>query len=208
MKKCLIVSGGEYAPAENPKEYEYVIACDRGYVNCLKMGVNPDVAIGDFDSYGGKIDGGIETVRLNPVKDDTDTISAVRLALSKGYKNITVCCSFGGRLDHSLANIQTAAFIIENGAIPEILGKGTAVYCVKDGEIYINRRENSYLSVFALSDKCRGVSISGTKYELDGAELKNTFPLGVSNEWTKNTARISVKEGILIIIISENIKVD
>ena len=208
MKKCLIVSGGEYSPMENTNGFEYIIACDRGYENCLKLGIKPDLVIGDFDSYAGEVTGGARIRRLNPIKDDTDTISAVKDAFANGYKDITICCAFGGRFDHSFANVQTAAFILEKGGIPSVFGKGTAVYGIKDGGINISRKENSYLSVFALSDVCRGVSISGAKYEIDDAELTNTFPLGVSNEWAGDAAHISVEKGTLIVIISENIKVD
>lgn len=208
MKKCLIVSGGEYSPIENAGKYDLVIACDRGYENCLKMNIKPDMVIGDFDSYDGTIDKDIQVQRLNPVKDDTDTMSAVKYALEAGYKDIGICCAFGGRFDHSMANIQTAAYILENGGAAAVYGKGTYVYGLKNGKMRIGRRQNSYLSVFAVSDVCSGVSISGTKYELSDAELTNSFPLGVSNEWTKEYAEISVEDGILVIIISENVRTD
>jgi thiamine pyrophosphokinase len=208
MKKCLIVSGGEYSFMENAGKYDFVIACDRGYENCLKMDIKPDVVIGDFDSYNGTIDRDIQVQTLDPVKDDTDTMSAVKYAFEAGYRNIDICCAFGGRFDHSVANIQTAAYILNNGGEPSVFGKGTEVYGIRNGKISLKRRQNSYLSVFSVSDVCRGVSISGTKYELADAELTNSFPLGVSNEWTEESADIAVKDGMVVIIISENVRAD
>lgn len=207
MKKCLLVSGGEFAPVKNINEYDFVIACDKGYEHCKRMGIQPDLVIGDLDSYEGTIDKDIELMKLNPIKDDTDTMSAVRYALEKGYTNITICCAFGGRFDHSMANIQTAAFIIENGGTPKILGKGTKVFCIKNTSITLRKEENCYLSVFSVSDKSSGVTIQGAKYNVSDIEITNTFPLGVSNEWVDDSAFIEVKQGLLLIVISENVKI-
>lgn len=204
MRSCLIVSGGEYAPLENNDKYDCVIACDRGYENALKMGLKPDLVIGDFDSCGKAVEDGIQIQKLSPIKDDTDTISAVKYALKEGYKNITVCCAFGGRFDHSYANVQTALYILEHGVRPVICGSGTELYAIHNGSIRISKKEGCYLSVFSASDKCEGVSISGTAYELSDAALTNSYPLGVSNEWTADEAQISVKSGTLVVVISKN----
>ena len=203
MKKCLIVSGGEFEKIEGNAVYDLIIACDRGYERCVKNGIVPDVVIGDFDSYGGKIDDKIEVIKLNPIKDDTDTMSAVRYAIDNGCKEIRICCAFGGRFDHSMANIQTASFILENGAAPIITGKDTIVYGIKNSEITLPKKEDCYISFFALSDVCEGVTIKGTKYLMDNGVITNTFPIGVSNEWTGDEAHIAVKSGTAVIIISK-----
>ena len=204
MNKCLIVSGGEYAPICEKERYGLVIACDRGYENCRRAGIVPDIMIGDLDSYGGSVGEETKLIKLEPVKDDTDTISAVKYALKEGYRDITVCCAFGGRLDHTVANIQTAAYIAENGARAAVTGRGEELYAVKDGSLRLAKKENCYLSVFSFSDVCGGVTIKGAKYELCDSKLTNTFPIGVSNEWAKVEAEISVKNGTLIVIVSEN----
>ena len=205
MKKCLIVSGGEFEKIENVDSYDLIIACDKGYKYCGKSGFVPNVVIGDFDSYDGEIDKNIEVIKLNPIKDDTDTMSAVRYALKKGCGEITICCAFGGRFDHSMANIQTASFILDKGGKPIITGIDTAVYGVRDGEIRIPKKENCYISIFALSDKCEGVSIKGTKYLMEDGVITNSFPIGTSNEWIADEAFIRVKKGTLIAVVSKNV---
>ena len=209
-KKCLLISGGEYAPLpeafrENIR-YDLVIACDRGYANARKLGIRPDLLIGDFDSLESEPETDIPVIRLNPVKDDTDTMSAVRYALREGCTEVTICCAFGGRFDHSLANVQTAAFLEDHGARAVICGRGTVLYSLKNAALTLARVPDSYLSVFSVSDVCAGVSISGTKYTLENAEITNRFPIGVSNEWTEETARVSVKNGLLIVIVSRNVR--
>ena len=69
------------------------------------------------------------------------------------------------------------------------------------GTVTVPPREGWSLSVLALSDRCSGVSIHGTKYELDEVTVENTFPIGVSNQW-QGTARISVETGILAVLES------
>ena len=207
MGKCLLVAGGEYEPLKQKEEYDLVIACDKGYEHCLKMNLRPDLVIGDFDSCEKKPAEGIEVKKLNPIKDDTDTISAVRLALEKGFREIHICCAFGGRFDHSLANVQTAVFIAQHGGSAVIMGKDTTLYGLKNEKIELEAIENAYISVFAISDVCQKVTIKGTKYEIEKQDLTNAYPIGVSNEWTSEKASISVEKGILVVVVSKNVKI-
>ena len=48
----------------------------------------------------------LEIRRLNPVKDDTDTEYAIRLAISEGARSIVVLGATGSRIDHVLGNIH------------------------------------------------------------------------------------------------------
>ena len=56
------------------------------------------------------------------------------------------------------------------------------------------------ISVFSLDEKSTGVCESGLKYSLDNAELLNSNPLGVSNEFKGEKAKISVDTGHLLIV--------
>ena len=53
MKTCLIISGGSLAQPPVKIEYDFCIACDRGYKNAEKMAILPDIILGDFDSAKG-----------------------------------------------------------------------------------------------------------------------------------------------------------
>ena len=88
MSSCLIITGGDFSPFTVP-EGAFVIACDRGYAYARRCGVRPDLVVGDFDSYGGEVDAGIPVRKLPVEKDDTDTVSALRCALSRGFEEIT-----------------------------------------------------------------------------------------------------------------------
>ncbi|MCR5090037.1 MAG: thiamine diphosphokinase [Oscillospiraceae bacterium] len=201
-KRCVIVSGGDFSPAFERQPGDFIIACDRGYDYCRRLGVVPDLLISDFDSYGGPVDVSVPVDRHIPEKDDTDTMLAVRYALAHGFSEVLLCCALGGRLDHLVANLQTLVFAQRHGCRARILSEDTEVFTLLNGSLSIPRREGWSLSVFAPDGPCRGVSIRGAKYPLEDAELLPSFPLGVSNAWSGPEAGLSVRDGLLLVVLS------
>ncbi len=201
-KHCLIITGGEFAPFAPPEEGEYVIACDRGYEHARRAGIRPDLVVGDLDSCALALEPGVPLRRLPVEKDDTDTMSALRIALAEGFRDIRLVCALGGRLDHLLANLQALAFAAARGATVRIESPDTEIRTLRNAKLRLPRREGYSLSIFAGDGVCRGVCLAGTKYPLEDAELRADFPLGVSNEWSAEEAEISVREGTLLIVES------
>jgi thiamine pyrophosphokinase len=54
--------------------------------------------------------------------------------------------------------------------------------------------------VFCNSGTAEGVTLEGLKFPLQDDTLSGSFPLGVSNEFTGQPARVSVGSGSLILI--------
>ena len=202
QRRCVIISGGERRAITGIEPGDFVIACDRGYQYAAADGIKPDLVVSDFDSYGGSIAPDIPVRRLPVEKDDTDTMSAARYACAEGFDALRILCALGGRLDHTLANLQTLVFAVEHGVRASIESPDTRVIALKDETRRFPKREGFSLSVFAVSDRCR-VSIRGAKYELDGAILTNVFPLGASNEWAADEAEITVHEGVVLVVESK-----
>lgn len=204
MKTCLIISGGDFAPLAESLEYDFVIACDHGYDHALKLGIVPNLILGDFDSC----DFDKESVTDIPIetypvcKDDTDTMLAIKKALALGYRNIVIICALGSRFDHSLANIQSMSYVAEHDGTCELFGKGEHLKTLRGGSVKLPYKENYSLSLFSLTDKCEGVTISGSEYDCEDVTLTNTFPLGVSNKWKEDFVTVSVKSGILLTVES------
>lgn len=183
----------------NPNENDLIIAADGGYSTLTKLNIKPDLVVGDFDSLGEVPEN--ENIIKHPVKkDDTDTLLAVKIGLEKGYKTFIIYGAIGGRLDHTVATIQTATFVAENGGIAYICDDNHTVTAIKNSNIKFKKTAKGYVSVFALSGIAKGVTIKGLLYELDNAEISPDFPLGVSNEFIGRDSEISVKDGILTII--------
>lgn len=197
----MIISGGEFSPIEDYTDSDYVIACDKGYEYAMDCGIKPDLALGDFDSYRGKVENCV-VHRCKPEKDDTDTMLAIKEALKMGYKRLSLRCALGGRVDHLIANIQSIAYAAKHGAVMDITDSNNILFNLNAGSLVLPRREGFSLSVFALSDSCTGVWLKGLKYPLNDAEINSFFPIGISNEWAEDEAEISLKEGIMLIVMS------
>lgn len=197
-----MISGGEFSelPEDMPAA-DFVIACDHGWEYAEKLGLAPDLVVGDFDSSDPPPER-TGVIKLPVDKDDTDTMYAARYACREGYKRVVICCAFGGRLDHTLANIQTGAYLTSKGVDTMLTGADTMAVILSGGRTVIRERKGWSLSVLALSDRCSGVTVKGTKYECEDIEMINTFPLGTSNMWAGEEARISVDSGILMILMS------
>lgn len=201
-RRILVISGGEFSPLESASGYDFVLACDRGCDYALRCGIKPDLVLGDFDSMSGGLPEGVTVERFVAEKDDTDTMLAVRYAVEHGYDSIDIRCALGGRLDHALANIQSAVYAASHGLEVSIADERNYLMTMLPGTLRLPRREGWSLSVFAAKDICTGVYIEGCKYPLNDATLTNHFPLGVSNAWKAPEAEIRLGEGLLLIIMS------
>ena len=75
MRRCVIFGGGELKDIRFTqsllREDDYIVCADRGYAYCAAMGRKPDLILGDFDSYNGKLPPGCEVLRYPIEKDDT-----------------------------------------------------------------------------------------------------------------------------------------
>ena len=198
MKKCVIVGA---MPAENiiTDKDTLVIAADAGIINLERCGIEPDIIIGDFDSLG-SIPKGDNVITYPKEKDDTDTMLAVKKGMEKGADEFYIYGGTGGRLDHTIANIQSLAYIAKKGGRGYILDKETCITVIKDSGITIKAHSGNDLSVFAFGGSAQGVCLKGLKYEVNDVVLTPCFPLGVSNSFKEKEAVISVKKGMLCII--------
>lgn len=200
MNTCYIIAAGECEKIELEKdESDFVICADAGYLKALENNITPDLVVGDFDSLG-KIPQ-LENVEVHPaVKDETDTFFAFCRGLERGYKSFVVFGALGGRLDHTVANIQLLKYLCEKGAQCVLLSERETVTAVRNGSLTFLPGDTGTVSVFSLSESSLGVSERGFKYLLNNVELTSSFPLGVSNELTGEGAEISVKDGVLLVI--------
>lgn len=201
-KRCVIISGGDFSPVDRLYADDFIIACDKGYTYAQRCGIQPDLVVSDFDSYAGEIAPQIPVETFQSEKDDTDTMIAVRYAVAHGFDEVCLRCALGGRLDHAFANLQSLVFAQVHGLRASLEDTGNCVYTLQNGSMHLERREGWSLSVFAACDRCEGVSIRGAKYPLTDAVLTCSFPLGVSNAWAEDAVDISVRDGILLIILS------
>lgn len=197
---CHIVGAVPFSGDVQRSDGDMVIAADGGYETLKKAGIRPELCIGDFDSLG-YVPDMPETVLLPVDKDDTDLIAAVREGQKRGYKYFKLYGVLGGaRFSHSIAAVQTLYFIAEQGARGEIDGDGCRIFVISDETITFSENAKGHISVFALSDTAV-ITLRGLRFPISEYPLKNSFPLGVSNSFTGNSAEITISSGTAIVVI-------
>ena len=203
-KICYIVGAGEdYGIDFTPDSEDLVIAADGGLLTLQKAGIQPQTVIGDFDSLG-TIPGHEQVVVLPTVKDVTDTWAAIEWAKERGFREFHLYGCTGGRVEHTLANIQTAAALAEAGMHCLIYDKEQIITVICNETISFPSEKTGFLSVFSYTDICGDVTLEGLKYELEHAELTNRFPLDVSNEFVGKEAFVTVRQGIAVVVYGRN----
>lgn len=197
---CYIVGAGSFYDAGfAPGPGDYVVAADGGYQTLLDRGVPMDLVVGDFDSMGFRPDHpGV--VELPAEKDDTDMMAALRLGLERGFRRFRLYGGAGGRVDHTLANLQSLVWLSKRGCGGELIGDGWTAAAVTDGTLAFGAERRGYVSVFCQGDRAEGVWLRGLKYPLTDAVLTCDFPLGVSNEFTGVESSVTVERGTLLVV--------
>ena len=179
---CYVVGAGPAADVCIPDgENRFVIAADGGLAHLEGCGVRPDLIVGDFDSLGFVPAEG-EVLRFPPEKDYTDMEIAVRAGLERGYRTFVLYGGLGGRLDHSMANLQLLAALADEGAAAYLLGENTAVTVLKNGALEFDERMQGMVSVFSMGDRAVGVDEVGLKYPLQDAVIQLGMTLGTTHE--------------------------
>lgn len=212
MKHFIVVSGGKVDDAFacrvlREQHHAVCIAADSGMDFFYRNHLKPDIIVGDFDSvkpaslayYKNQPD--IIFKELVPEKDDTDTESAVRLALDLGAEHITILGGTGSRLDHVLGNIELLGIGMQAGISMELLDADNRIRMTDTGMTL--RRETqfgNYVSLLPYTKEVSHLTLRGFKYPLTDYSLRGFCSLGVSNEIVEEEAVISFDGGILLVI--------
>lgn len=184
---------------------DLVVAVDGGGEVLSRMGVLPDLVVGDMDSISSETLAEIEqcgakVVRLPTAKDETDTEAALRLAVSRGAEDITVYGALGGpRLDHLLGNLLLLTSPWLEGVRVRMVDGLHELFLV-GGSCEVQGAKGDLVSLLPLSVQVDEVETEGLLYPLRGDTLFRASTRGVSNEMTGERARVSHGEGILLLV--------
>ena len=209
---CILIGAGDLTVSEIPiGENDLCIAVDAGYEYCKLLEIVPDYILGDFDSISEKEAESVaqiakteeDKVIVLPVeKDDTDMLAALKLGLSRGYQSFRIYGGMGGRIEHTIANIQCLLYLKEHNAVGYLMDGTGMILVAKEEEISFQDSMEGYMSLFSMGDKAV-VSIEKMKYSLDEHEITNSFPIGISNEFILGEkGKITVHKGAVVVIVS------
>ncbi|MBE6555646.1 MAG: thiamine diphosphokinase [Ruminococcaceae bacterium] len=206
--RAYIYVGGAIEPSritEHPKGDDLLIAADSGWHNAKRLSVTPRILLGDFDSIGkGELPDAEEILQVPAEKDRTDTQLAVDLALSRGADDIVIVGGLSGRLDHTLSNLAVLESLFLRGVHAVITDGRNRVRYIRNTGVLIPRGAYTYLSLIAVDEVVKGVSVDGCKYPLKNAKLRRDCQYTVSNELTGNCALVEVRRGGVLIVESSD----
>lgn len=208
-KRAFIYTGGTVYDAyvlEMPEKDDLIIAADAGFLTAKRMGVTPQILVGDLDSVGSiEIPDGVELMQVPAEKDFTDTQMAVTVALERGARELVIVGGLDGRLDHtlSLLGILESLWERKDGRVAAVVtsGKNRARFLRNSGVI-LAKEHYRYFSLIAADEKVKGVSLEGCKYPLKKGQILRTHQWAVSNEIEGNCALIEVRKGGVWIVES------
>lgn len=218
MKRLVILGGAVH---DTPllreickqNEFDQVIAADSGLNWSYRLGIRPDLMMGDFDSVEPEIlayyrKQAIPSKTFPARKDFTDSELALWAAmdLSKQGDEIWMLGGIGSRMDHTLANVFLLYEPLQKGIEAHLIDGLNDIRLIQGPcEIMVERREEQqYLSLLPFLGDAEGIDLEGTAYPLQDFRLKVGKCIGISNEIDASKARIRLKKGYLLLIRSTN----
>lgn len=203
MKRCIIVGGAKISDYSKInavlKSDDFVIFCDSGLRHMPYLEVKPSLIVGDFDSHENPhLE--VETIVLPCEKDDTDTVFAVKKAISLGYTDFLLVGVVGERLDHTLANVYILEYLDEHGLKGRIIDDYSEMELVSGEPAFIDS-SFAFFSLLNITGRARGVFVENAKFPLNDAEIFSGYQYAVSNEVLNGrTAKVTVADGKLLLI--------
>ena len=186
---------------------DFIICADGGYALAQRENILPNSVVGDFDSLGKMpedLPEGCQIIQAAREKNETDTFLCLSHGMQAGFRTFAVAGGIGGRLDHTVANLQLLAYAARRGLNMWMMDANNRVTAIGPGEKRIAKIPGWKLSILAHDKACYGVTLQNVKYPLKDAVLTNEFPLGISNEFEGPEAIITLKEGLLLLFVSRD----
>ena len=208
MTKIALFAGGTIDSFQ--MDFDLFIGVDRGSLLLIEQGICPDLAVGDFDSVSEKelaliYSQSKEVLQAQSEKDDTDLELAVKAVFARyPQAQVTIFGAFGGRLDHTLANI----FLPSNPEITPYMqqirlcnAQNELRYCPQGRHEIKPVAGMNYLAFMPVDDG--RLTIEGAKYPLNESNyfFKKVY---ASNEFIDEPVFLECQSDYVIVIYSKD----
>ncbi|HAX02305.1 MAG: thiamine diphosphokinase [Tenericutes bacterium GWC2_34_14] len=179
------------------KDSDVVIAVDQAVLALYKQRIKIDLAVGDFDSLTNQgMLSQLNVIKLNPIKDVTDTHQALVEASKMNPEEIIMIGGIGGdRIEHFM--IHTMFF--DEFPQLKIIDDQSEISLLHEG--FHEVRTEGYVTFIAYP-KAK-ISLMGFKYTLVDYLLLTYDPLCISNEVIEEHGMVQISEGRVLQIISK-----
>lgn len=181
-----------------------IICADGGARHALKLGLRPDLVIGDFDSLSEAelnhlMAEGIPIERFSANKDQTDLELALQAAMRHQPTRILLAAALGGRLDQQLANILLLTQSAWQGVRLGLVDEGQVAWLMRGpDQLQLSGQEGDTLSLVPLSAEVSGLSIEGVAWPLKQAQTTLGSTLTISNRFAATNVQINLDNGMAL----------
>lgn len=208
--RAIIFANGQFADPRSARDLlrpdDLIIAADGGARHALAVGVTPDIVIGDLDSLlpdgQARLEAaGAQIIRFPSRKDETDLELALHHAVHEGATEIVILAALGGRLDQIFANVLLLALPELSRLDVRIVEGAQTAFLIRD-EAVIEGQIGDTVSFIPLGGDVVGVTAEGLEWPLYEDTLRFGPTLGVSNVLTAEQARVRVRQGLLLCVVT------
>lgn len=204
MKRAIIFCGGIMdTDAVWLPEYEsaFILCADGGYRHAVRLGVEPDLIIGDLDSGIDSYPAEIRHMIYPAEKDATDANLCLDYAISHGYEEIIILGGLGGRLDHEFSNYSLLLYGLNRGVRVRLINGQNEIW-MEDHPFILYPNEKKYISFFPFGGAVEGFTVRGLKYEAENMRLECGLAQASSNQFENaKQAVISFRKGGVLLVM-------
>ncbi len=196
MRALLVLNGtcDEEFLVSSIRSHDILIGVDGGNEILVRLGFEPDVSIGDFDSFDPRNLKRSEILRFPSKKDEIDAELALKFCHERGFENVTVACWMGERLDMIYALFGLMAGFPQNWVVLD--SKKLRIGVVKE-KAELEARNGELWSILPIGERAV-LSLRGFEYTLERSQMNIEKPYGVSNVALTDRVEIEVHEGKVI----------
>lgn len=200
--RALIIADGVHPSAATIRslwrETDVTVCADGGANFARRIGIRPDIILGDLDSITPQTIRKFRNVPLMFVDDQetTDLEKAILYCLSKKATSIAITGGLGSRIDHATGSLGCLKKYSSRCGITLYDSVGLIIPVNKS--IRIRTKPRQQISLIPLT-RCTGVTTKNLKYPLTHESLELGVREGISNEATSSIVTVWVRHGTLFL---------
>jgi thiamine pyrophosphokinase len=190
-----------------------IVAADGGWDKAERLGLEPNVLVGDGDSLApetaarASATAGVTVEPARTDKDESDAELAILAALARGAVAVTVLGALGGRrFDHALANVGLLALAPAEVSV-QLLDATTRVRLLAAPDaagrpvtMPLPGETGDLVSLLPLGVPAEGVTTVGLRFPLSNETLRPGPARGLSNVRLSPGAAVTLRRGSLLVV--------